>query len=152
MRTHTTVGAQILGGSPHEILSVAATIARSHHERWEGGGYSDGTGGLDIPLTARIVAVADVFGVLTHDRPYKDAYPLDKAFQIVVHDRGTHFDPDAVDALSVIHHRVGPDQIMGLLDPIDPMRDIKSTNGRLSPEDEALVRGASPIGTTRTTT
>ena len=152
MRTHTTVGAQILGGSPHEILSVAATIARSHHERWEGGGHPDGTGGLDIPLNARIVAVADVFDVLTHDRPYKDAYPLDKAFQIVVHDRGTHFDPDVVDALSVIYHRAGPDQIMGLLDPIDPMRDIKSTNGRLSPADEALVRGASPIVTTRTTT
>ena len=126
MQTHTTVGAQILGGSPHRILSVAATIARGHHERWDGSGYPDGIKGPDIPLDARIVAVADVFDVLTHDRPYKRAYPLEDAFQIVVDDSGVHFDPDVVEALRVIYHRVGPDQILSLADPIDPMRDINS--------------------------
>jgi len=78
----------------------------------------------DIPLEARIVAVADVFDVLTHDRPDKQAYPLEKALQIVVQDRGVHFDPDVVEALTVIYDRVGPDQILRLADPIDPMRDI----------------------------
>jgi putative two-component system response regulator len=124
MQTHTIVGAQILGGSSHEILEVAATIARSQHERWDGRGYPDGTGGLEIPLNARIVAVADVFDMLTPDRPYKQAHPLEKAFQIVVADSGLHFDPAVVDALRVIYHRAGPDQILGLSDPIDPMRDI----------------------------
>lgn len=126
MQTHTTVGAQILGGSSHRILSVAATIARGHHERWDGAGYPDGIKGREIPLDARIVAVADVFDVLTHERPYKKAYPLEGARQIIVEDSGIHFDPDVVEALTVIYDRVGPDQILGLADPIDPTRDITS--------------------------
>ena len=126
MQTHTTVGAQILGGSPHRVLSVAATVARAHHERWDGTGYPDGIKGQEIPLDARIVAVADVFDVLTHDRPYKRAYPLDRALRIVIRDSGVHFDPDVVEALTVIYDRVGPAQILGLADPIDPMRDINS--------------------------
>ena len=126
MQTHTTAGAQILGGSSHRILSVAATIARGHHERWDGSGYPDGLQGQDIPRDARIVAVADVFDVLTHERPYKVAYPLEGALQIIVESSGLHFDPDVVEALKVIYDRGGPDQILGLADPIDPMRDINS--------------------------
>ncbi len=126
MQTHTTVGAQILGGSTHRALSVAATIARWHHERWDGRGYPDGLEGQDIPLDARIVAVADVFDVLTHDRPYKKSYPLERALEIVVQNGGAHFDPDVIEVLTVIYDRVGPDQILGLADPIDPMRDITS--------------------------
>jgi len=127
MQTHTTVGEQILGGSPHRILAVAAKIARGHHERWDGGGHPDGTRGVEISLDARIVAVADVFDVLTHTRPYQGAFPLHEVRQIIVDGSGKHFDPDVVEALKVIYDRVGPDKILGLADPIDPMRDIISS-------------------------
>lgn len=93
MQTHTIVGAQILGGSSHEIFEIAATIARSQHERLDRHGYPNGTAELEIPLNARIVVVADVFDMLTHDRPYKQAYPFEKALQIVVSDSRIAFRP-----------------------------------------------------------
>jgi putative two-component system response regulator len=108
-------------------VAVAAKIARGHHEGWDGGGYPDGTRGVEISLDTRIVAVADVFDVLTHTRPYQGAFPLHEARQIIVDGSGKHFDPDVVEALKVIYDRVGPDKILGLADPIDPMRDIISS-------------------------
>src|SRR4029079_1382345 len=68
MKTHVEIGANILGGSASPIFQLAAQIARSHHERWDGGGYLAGLGGADIPLAARIVSVVDVFDALTHER------------------------------------------------------------------------------------
>ena len=68
----------------------------------------------------------DVFDVPTHERPYKGAYPLEGALRIIVESSGLHFDPDVGEALKVIYDRVGPDQILNLADPIDPMRDINS--------------------------
>jgi HD-GYP domain-containing protein (c-di-GMP phosphodiesterase class II) len=108
-------------------VAVAAKIARGHHEGWDGGGYPDGTRGVEISLDTRIVAVADVFDVLTHTRPYQGALPLHEARQIIVDGSGKHFDPDVVEALKVIYDRVEPDKILGLADPIDPMRDIISS-------------------------
>ena len=74
MRTHTTVGAEMFGTVTHsETIAMAATIARSHHERWNGSGYPDGLAGEDIPIAARIVSVADVYDALVTNRPYRDA-------------------------------------------------------------------------------
>ncbi|MGP0048331.1 MAG: HD domain-containing phosphohydrolase [Solirubrobacteraceae bacterium] len=95
---HTTVGAQILSGSTSPLVALAESIARSHHERWDGGGYPDGLREAEIPLPARIVAVADVFDVLTHERPYGDAWTHERARAHLNEQRRRQFDPEMVDA------------------------------------------------------
>ena len=97
MKSHTTIGAKILGNSEAEILKIAAQIALSHHEKWNGKGYPQDLSGNEIPLFGRIVGLADVFDALTSRRPYKDPYPAEVAFEIIRGDRGKHFDPDMVD-------------------------------------------------------
>ena len=97
MKTHTTIGAKILAHSKSEILKVAEQIALYHHEKWNGTGYPHGLSGDTIPLTARIVAVADAFDALTSKRPYKDPYPFEVACDIIKKERGQHFDPTVVD-------------------------------------------------------
>ena len=99
MKTHTSIGAAILSGSHSQILDMGAKIALNHHERWDGTGYPRGIEEEAIPLPARILAVADVVDALTHDRPYKQAWSLDRALDEVVSGSATHFDPDVVDAL-----------------------------------------------------
>jgi putative two-component system response regulator len=76
MRTHTTVGAEMLARPGFPLLEMAAEVALTHHERWDGTGYPAGLAGPDIPLVGRIVAVADLFDALTHERPYKEAWLL----------------------------------------------------------------------------
>ena len=98
MRRHAATGATILSGSSSRVLQVAEEIAWSHHEWWDGNGYPMGLRGDDIPLSARIVALADVFDALTHKRPYKPAWPVDDAVAEVRRLRGLQFDPDVVDA------------------------------------------------------
>ncbi|MEA2506411.1 MAG: cyclic di-GMP phosphodiesterase [Actinomycetota bacterium] len=98
MKRHTLLGALILSGSKVKLLRRAEEIARTHHERWAGGGYPLGAVGEDIPLSGRIVAVADVFDALTHERPYKAAWPVEDAVAEILHQRGRQFDPDVVDA------------------------------------------------------
>jgi putative nucleotidyltransferase with HDIG domain len=100
IKTHAVVGARILEGSTAPQLLVAERIARSHHERWDGGGYPDGLAGDAIPLPGRLVAVADVFDVLVHERPYKDEWSVEDAAQEIAGNAGTHFDPDVVEAFS----------------------------------------------------
>jgi two-component system, response regulator RpfG len=95
---HPLVGYELLRHSGCELLDLAASIALSHHERWDGAGYPHGLQGVDIPLEARIAAVADVFDSLTRERPYRDAMPLQQALAFVAAGRGTHFDPRVVDA------------------------------------------------------
>ncbi len=97
MKTHTTIGAEILSGDDSELLSMARIIALCHHEKWDGSGYPHGLVGENIPLVGRIVALADVFDALTSERPYKKAWPLDAAMQYVEDNRGKHFDPRLVD-------------------------------------------------------
>ncbi len=99
MKTHTEIGARILGGSASSLLNLAEQIARTHHERWDGRGYY-GLAARDIPLASRIVAVADVVDALTHERPYKSAWPVDLAVDEITTHRGTEFDPEVVDAFS----------------------------------------------------
>lgn len=98
MKTHTLIGEKILGQHPSGLLNLAASIARSHHERWDGTGYPDGLAGADIPHAARLVAVADVFDALTSERPYKRAWSVDDALALLRQESGRHFDPDIVTA------------------------------------------------------
>lgn len=98
IRRHTELGASILADSRCEILQVAHTIALSHHERWDGKGYGCGLSGENIPISGRIVAVADVFDALTNERPYKQAWTAEQAIQEIVRCSGTQFDPAVVDA------------------------------------------------------
>ncbi|MBI3693348.1 MAG: response regulator [Acidobacteria bacterium] len=95
MKTHAELGARILSGSHFSIIQLAEEIAHYHHERWDGSGYYS-LQGEAIPLSARIVSIADVFDVLTHARPYKPAWPPEKALAEIERQSGRHFDPHLV--------------------------------------------------------
>jgi len=97
MKTHTTIGGEILSGDDSELLSMARVIALNHHEKWDGSGYPNGLAGEDIPLVGRVVALADVFDALTSVRPYKQAWSVDAAMEYIDTNRGKHFDPHLVD-------------------------------------------------------
>ncbi len=97
MRTHCTIGANILAYSKAEVLKVAEQIAISHHEKWDGTGYPLGLAGEDIPLVGRIVGIADVFDALTSKRPYRSPYSIETAIDIITKERGRHFDPRVAD-------------------------------------------------------
>ncbi len=97
IKTHTTIGANILNNSKSEILQVAEKIAISHHEKWNGKGYPYGLKGTHIPIEGRIVALADVFDALTSERPYKKAFSIEVTCNIIREERGEHFDPEIVD-------------------------------------------------------
>jgi response regulator RpfG family c-di-GMP phosphodiesterase len=99
MKQHPTVGLQILDGSQRPILKAAAVIAHQHHEKWDGSGYPQGLKGEQIHPYARIVAVADVFDALTHERCYKDAWPIDQVRDYLREVAGKHLDPCFVDIL-----------------------------------------------------
>jgi putative two-component system response regulator len=102
IKTHTAIGARILSGSSHLLLQMAEQIAQTHHERWDGHGYLEGLSGEAIPLVSRIVAVADVFDALTHQRPYKDPWPISEALREIESQAGLQFDPEVVAALRQI--------------------------------------------------
>jgi putative two-component system response regulator len=98
VKTHTLIGERILSDSPVAVLQLGREIALTHHERWDGSGYPDGLKGERIPLSGRIVTVADVFDALIHDRPYKHAWPIERAVAEITAQRGRQFDPDVVHA------------------------------------------------------
>jgi two-component system response regulator RpfG len=98
MMQHPVIGYEILKASPSSYLRMGALIALGHHERFDGSGYPHGLAGDHIPLAARIVAVADVFDALTSVRPYKAAWPVDRALGYLAEQRGSHLDPRLVDA------------------------------------------------------
>ena len=98
MRSHTIIGAQMLSGHPSPLLQMAADIALSHHERWDGGGYPQGLAGEAISLEARIVSVADVFDALLAERPYKKAWPEHEAIAEIERLAGLQFDPAVVES------------------------------------------------------
>lgn len=97
MRQHAVIGYEILKNSTSPVLQMAAEIALNHHEKFDGSGYPHGKSGDDIPISGRMVAVADVFDALTSARPYKAAWPLEKAREYLLEGRGSHFDPECVD-------------------------------------------------------
>lgn len=97
MRRHPEIGAEILGEHQSGLLCMARRIALAHHEKWDGSGYPQGLAGEAIPLEARIVAVADVFDALTSVRPYKPAWPVARALELLRSEAGRHFDPRLVE-------------------------------------------------------
>ena len=96
MQTHVTIGGDIIGDNDSKLLKLAQEIALYHHEKWDGSGYPHKLSGEDIPLSARIVAIADVFDALTSERPYKEAWPIQKAIELIQEQAGHHFDPNLV--------------------------------------------------------
>src|SRR5690606_6928073 len=98
MQRHTLIGANLLAGGPSDVARMAEEIARCHHERWDGSGYPNGLAGEEIPLSARIVAVADFYDALSCARPYRPAWPKDAIFEEIRGETGRHFDPTVVAA------------------------------------------------------
>ncbi|MCH5196544.1 MAG: HD domain-containing protein [Oscillospiraceae bacterium] len=112
MKTHTSAGEELLVHAKDELgeseyLNMAADMAAFHHEKWNGKGYPYGKSGEEIPLCARIMAVADVFDALTSKRCYKEAMPLEKAYAIIREGSGSHFDPAVVEAFFVAADEIG---------------------------------------------
>lgn len=101
MKTHTTIGGMIIGEDNSNLLKIASSIAINHHEKWDGSGYPAGTAGKQIPIEARIVAIADVFDALTSIRPYKPAWSIEDATAYIKQESGKHFDPELVDAFFI---------------------------------------------------
>jgi putative two-component system response regulator len=97
MERHTEIGYKILSGSQAELLRLAADLAWTHHERHDGSGYPRGLRGDEIPLEGRIAAVADVFDALTTDRVYRQALPVEEAVELMLTERGRHFQPEILD-------------------------------------------------------
>ena len=106
MQRHCEIGHRILGGSNAPVLNLACTIALTHHERLDGGGYPRGLAGEEIPLEGRIAAIADVFDALTTDKVYRPAVSMSKAIQIMKEERGKHFDPTLLDVFLAEKSRI----------------------------------------------
>lgn len=106
MRRHPLIGYEILENSPSKYLQKGGEIALAHHERYDGTGYPYALKGIEIPISARIVAVADVFDALTSVRPYKEAWSADQAFEYIQNESGKHFDPELVTAMIAIRSEV----------------------------------------------
>jgi putative two-component system response regulator len=106
LKTHTTIGANLLSDSTSEAMGVARQIALGHHERWDGNGYPLGRRGDEIPISARIVALADFVDVMTHDRPHRTASSLGDVLEGVRSQAGGHFDPDVAETFLVNHDRL----------------------------------------------
>jgi len=96
MKKHSEYGAEIIGNDPLELMRLAKEIALTHHEKWDGSGYPNGLEGTEIPLSGRIVAIADVFDALTSIRPYKPAWPVEQAIKYIDENSDSHFDPALV--------------------------------------------------------
>lgn len=107
MNLHTRIGAKILSGGRDPLLKMAERIALTHHERWDGSGYPSGLSGSEIPFEGRVVALADAFDALTHERPYKTAWPIDTALAKLREQSGTQFDPALVNILMHLISRAG---------------------------------------------
>lgn len=114
MKRHTIIGGKLLGGGSSELMTLAEQVAVSHHERWDGRGYPHAIGDGDIPLPARVVSVADVVDALSHDRPYRRAWPMEQVTAELVTQRGEMFDPAIADAcLEIITTVDGRDRWLG---------------------------------------
>lgn len=97
MQTHTTIGAKILAHNGCKLLSMAESIALTHHEKWDGSGYPQGLEGAAIPFVGRITSICDVFDALTSLRPYKEPWPVEEAVSEIIRGSGTHFEPALVE-------------------------------------------------------
>ena len=118
MKSHTTIGDDIIGDDNSNLLQVARIIALNHHEKWDGSGYPKGIAGEAIPIEARIVSIADVFDALTSIRPYKTAWTIEEAVDYIKQQSGSHFDPTLVAAFLVALEKIINIRAQ-LLDPAD---------------------------------
>ena len=129
MKTHTTLGrdaiqaAENILGLKVDFLSIAKEIAYGHQEKWDGSGYPEGLSGENIPISARVMALADVYDALISRRVYKEGMPHEKAIAILSEGRGTHFDPDMVDAFLDIQDEIR--EIAGKYADTDSDLDVK---------------------------
>ncbi len=105
MQRHCIIGGELLCGGRSETVQMAERIARSHHERWDGSGYPQGLAKVEIDIESRIVAIADVFDALTHDRPYKQAWSIEEAVAEIKAQSGRQFDPEIVEAFLTLSHQ-----------------------------------------------
>ena len=121
MKSHADIGAKILSGSDSTLMNLAESIARTHHEKWDGSGYPNGLKGEEIPMEGRLVAICDVFDALTSERPYKKEWPVEKAVQELETLSGVHFDPTLVSKFNEILPEV--------LKVKEQYRDYQSTGG-----------------------
>jgi len=106
IKTHAQIGADIIGDNDSELMKMAKNIALTHHEKWDGSGYPNALKGEDIPIEGRISAICDVFDALTSSRPYKEAWPIEKAISLINDESGKHFDPDLVNAFNQIKDQI----------------------------------------------
>jgi putative two-component system response regulator len=132
IKTHSRMGAEILSGSGAPLFAMAAIIALTHHERWDGTGYPDGLAGDAIPLAGRIVALADAFDAMSYTRPYKPAFALREVQLELNRCSGTHFDPAVTDAFNRLDQQA-------LLEPIEDSTDHSS--GAVEPVHRLAVPG-----------
>lgn len=133
MKSHTTIGGEILGKSRFRVMQFAREIALAHHERWDGMGYPQRSSGELIPLSARITAVVDVFDALTHARPYKEAWPLPRALTTIEQEQGRHFDPKLVTAFVDAIKASGLQKLA---------EKLTAESGNLSPLPNAIIESA----------
>ncbi|HEX5225082.1 MAG TPA: HD domain-containing phosphohydrolase [Solirubrobacteraceae bacterium] len=144
VETHAEEGHRLVRGSSSRILDMAATIALSHQEKWDGSGYPRGLQGEAIPIEGRIVAVADVFDALTSDRVYRKAFSVEEAVQMMREQRGRHFDPVLLDAFMEVLGQTGPDAREQMRS--DPAELVESTletfAGALERADAETAEGA----------
>jgi len=138
MQTHTTIGEEILAGSEAPLIRIGAEIAATHHERWDGGGYPRGLTGIDIPITGRIAAVADVFDALVSERPYKKPWTVTEARDLILSERGKHFDADCVDAFN---RRFNDIALIGLEARTDTERYPQSPQPDIAPAEAKRLAG-----------
>lgn len=102
MKRHATIGGELLGTQDSDLLNMARSIALTHHEKWDGSGYPEGLQGDAIPIEGRVASLCDVFDALTSERPYKKAWTVEEAMDEITKSKGTHFDPDLVEAYESI--------------------------------------------------
>jgi methanogenic corrinoid protein MtbC1 len=136
VETHTEEGYRLLSGSSSTILDMAATVALSHHEKWDGSGYPRGLAGEEIPIEGRIVAISDVFDALTTDRVYRPAFAVERAVEMMREQRGRHFDPVLLDTFLEVLSSSGADA-RGVI-KADPEALIEDA---LATYSDALERG-----------
>jgi putative two-component system response regulator len=129
MQAHSPIGHQILSGSGSYTLRLSAQIALTHHERWDGRGYPAGLAGTDIPLAGRITAIADVFDALMHERPYKEAWPIDAALAEMKLGAARQFDPELIE----LFEQLDPQSLLGPITNGTPisMEALAQSGGQL---------------------
>ncbi|MCK5521456.1 MAG: HD domain-containing protein, partial [Candidatus Marinimicrobia bacterium] len=99
MQSHSLMGHKIIGSNTSELLTLARSVAKNHHEKWNGSGYPEGLSGEDIPHSCRITTIADVFDALTSSRPYKKPWSIEKTMEYFIHESGKQFDPGLISIL-----------------------------------------------------